>query len=388
MPESSSSSPKPNPSISKTPEQAGDQLMSDLEKALETRQSPESLRKLGNLLYQIYQSDRFPPQTVLSSLKNIYEKHQAAFRPPINNFVEYIRSFGAGLTKLCQLKLSKLGYPLGKYGANKDGVDGILGPKTEAALLAYSSGKPQEKPEVPKPPTSPRRAAPEATSAYPRPTPKRTFEPQITALYDQHPTIFTVANLHDHFGNSLREVQPFIIDKDPVTGEHPITFLGRPINGGLNRMVLPFLKIAEAEINRSGIKYTPRSPTIGGFKDRNMMSHGIETNVPSFHKYGLAFDIDAGNNGAKYDGGATNRGDIPDHVVLAMVKAGFNWGAVGADRHDYLHDDPMHFELRFPADSPSGQAIIESSEVGQKYWAAISPTLPNHPGGTPNRHIS
>lgn len=39
-----------------------------------------------------------------------------------------------------QKKLKDLGYDLGPYGPNKDGVDGIMGPYTKAAIDAYKKG--------------------------------------------------------------------------------------------------------------------------------------------------------------------------------------------------------------------------------------------------------
>ena len=39
-----------------------------------------------------------------------------------------------------QTKLKKAGYDIGKYGTNKDGIDGIMGAKTKAALEAFNKG--------------------------------------------------------------------------------------------------------------------------------------------------------------------------------------------------------------------------------------------------------
>ncbi len=48
-----------------------------------------------------------------------------------------------------QQKLKDLGYDLGPYGPKRDGVDGIIGPYTKAAMDAYQKGiKPRD---VPKP---------------------------------------------------------------------------------------------------------------------------------------------------------------------------------------------------------------------------------------------
>ena len=39
-----------------------------------------------------------------------------------------------------QEKLRDLGYDLGPYGPKGDGVDGIMGPYTKAAIAAYAKG--------------------------------------------------------------------------------------------------------------------------------------------------------------------------------------------------------------------------------------------------------
>jgi len=89
----------------------------------------------------------------------------------------------------------------------------------------------------------------------------------------------------------------------------------------------------------------------------------------SMHAYG-AIDIDAGANDPK-----SGRGNIPDEVVQELVKAGLAWGGTKDKAFDYLGVDPMHFQLRFPAGSPQGQAIINASTVGRKYWDALGPIL-------------
>ncbi len=49
-----------------------------------------------------------------------------------------------------QQTLKDLGYDLGNYGPKKDGVDGIMGPRTRAAMDAYKKGiKPQDVDKAP-----------------------------------------------------------------------------------------------------------------------------------------------------------------------------------------------------------------------------------------------
>ncbi len=196
-------------------------------------------------------------------------------------------------------------------------------------------------------------------------TPKAMLEGRITNIYNQDATVYMVNNLARYFGKTEKEVRTHIIRIDPLTNK-PITFLGKPIRGGLNKEVLPFLKLAEANILRTGLRYTPQAPEIGGYKYRGMMIGGKESSTPSFHKFGLAFDFDAGNNGPK-DG----RGNIPDQMVMVMVRAGFAWGEVGHKDFAYLGNDAMHFQLRFPAGSSQGQRIINGSPVGKAYLDAI-----------------
>jgi murein DD-endopeptidase MepM/ murein hydrolase activator NlpD len=63
-----------------------------------------------------------------------------------------------------QKMLKSKGYDLGDFGPNKDGVDGRMGPKTQAALDAYNSGK---SPAVSKPDSSPGKPDPAAAEVIP-----------------------------------------------------------------------------------------------------------------------------------------------------------------------------------------------------------------------------
>jgi len=162
----------------------------------------------------------------------------------------------------------------------------------------------------------------------------------------------------------------YIVKEDPVTGG-PITFLGSAIPDGVNLAILPFLKIAEDEIKRSKIMYKPSDSKLSGFEYRNMKFGGKpHPTIPSFHKFGLAIDIDPSANEP-----ADGRGDIPDGVVMTMVKAGFAWGEVGNKDFAYLGHDAMHFQFRFHLDDDAAKAIIDNSTVGKQYWAVVQPML-------------
>lgn len=294
---------------------------------LDSKRGPEAMRRVGTLFYKTYKSDRYSPKLVIAAIKKSYEKEKANFQPPLT-FQQYLKSYGPNMVKLYEEKSAALNTPK------------------------------KEQPVQP--------ALPEAQGEKPIISPKAMLEGRITEIYNQDTTVYKTNNLAKYFGNTEKEVRTHIISVDPLTGK-TITFLGKPIRGGLNKEVLPFLKLAEDNIRRTGLRYKPQAPEIGGYKYRGMMIGGKESTTPSFHKVGLAFDFDAGNNGPK-DG----RGNIPDQMVMAMVRAGFAWGEVGHKDFAYLGNDAMHFQLRFPASSPQGQRIINSSPVGKAYLEALN----------------
>lgn len=112
-----------------------------------------------------------------------------------------------------QEKLKKLGYDLGAYGPKGDGIDGIIGPYTRAAMDAYAKGiKPNETP-------APNRAAVAKFDIDNKPTDKTSKSSETTASGDIIPT------------------------KGPVTGEYGQSRIGP--NG--NRVQHPGVDIAAPE---------------------------------------------------------------------------------------------------------------------------------------------
>lgn len=62
--------------------------------------------------------------------------------------MELLEAFSDPTVVKMQEKLRDLGYDLGPYGPKKDGVDGIIGPYTKAAMNAYKQGiKPEDTPK-------------------------------------------------------------------------------------------------------------------------------------------------------------------------------------------------------------------------------------------------
>lgn len=219
-------------------------------------------------------------------------------------------------------------------------------------------------------------------------TPKPAFEGKVKDLYEKLPSHFPTTRLSQYFGTRLDKIQAFLTDKDPTNGT-PLTFLERPIPK-LNLLAIPFLKIAEEKINASGIKYKPKAERLMGYENRDMNIQGQAPGTSgrkSSHAFGVSIDMDPTDNDSstghnKREGrnrmyAAINRGNIPDEVVLAMVESGFIWGGVKTAGFDELGDDPMHFQLRVDPRSAEGQAIINSSVEGRKYWNAIRPLLPS-----------
>jgi hypothetical protein len=286
---------------------------------------------------------------------------------------------GAGVVAAAAYILSDDKGKQGSGGAREKNQTGE-GSKSETQLAEEKPEQDVEKVQEPKKPKV--EPEPEAEVLPYRPgtekphvSDKSAFRSQVEQIYAQEKTFFTTDNLNEYFG---RNYTKFLIKEDPVLepAGQPITFLGRPITGGINLMMLPFLKIAERKIMDLNLNYIPASNEIRGFQDRNMCvanpSGGLmdDPNIPSFHKYGLAVDIDPDTNWPK-DG----RGNIPDEVIMAMAEAGFACGSISDPSFFYLMNDTMHYQMRFPPDSPAGKKIIDASPIGTRYWKAISPLL-------------
>jgi hypothetical protein len=234
-------------------------------------------------------------------------------------------------------------------------------------LLAVTSSEPaQEKPVV---------------------TPKRQFEGQIKALYAELArtgvSVSTASMLH-YYGRAQHKIAPFIVSVDPIT-KQPITFLGKRVLGGVNVYMLPILKAAEAAILRQGVTYKPAGSHIGGYEFRGMRIAGqVSKDILSSHATGLSLDIDSSAN-APTTNAATNRGDIPDRVVLAMVEHGFVWGGVTRVNFAELGNDPMHFQFSLHKDDERYQEILRTSPVAASYLKALKdagklPPLPEKKG--------
>lgn len=399
------------------------ELMKRISKAVEDTEDEDSLLKEGTLLYETFKSKEYSPDMVLSSIRESYKEHKDEFDPP-KSFHDFIRSFGKSLVMLCQQKLleDNEDCDLGKSGEKQDGIDGIIGKLTGPALDAYfeemdkANKGPKEasnatevatKSEAASSATevagyqaasAPAKTQPESAAQperqpdsaalfkpYQRGTEKGRFTDMgslqkniRSEIYDPNKSTYNVDTLHDYFGKEGHEIQQYLTIVDPVT-KGPITFMGKKIDK-LNLEMLVFLKITEQNIKAKNLKYLPGG--ISGYQDRNLHFINQENDpklmelalrTPSFHKYGMAIDIDYSKNRPE-----NGRGDIPDEIITTMCETGLAWGGVG-DSHErsssYLGRDPMHFQPRFPADSEEGQAIIQASPIGQEYWRVIGPML-------------
>lgn len=371
------------------PQKGLDQIVQRLHEALKSKEGKDTLYRVGDLMYESFRGKEYSPQNVLASIRKVYSTHKSDFNPKLS-FHQFIASFGPGMVKLCQQKLQEIGgYNLGRTGESSDGVDGKFGKKTKKALNAYYSKTEDPEQQTAKvinpeeitvtrvsyqPPSIPERYEGSAIEPYRRGTEKGTFTPlselapSISAIYGENETTYDNKKMYKVFGKNKAEVMKFNITEDPLT-QKPVSFMGKPLTGGINMEMYVFLKVAEAEIQKLNLKYVPNGESIGGFEYRRMKMIDGSDNGMSMHAYG-AIDIDAGANSPK-----SGRGDIPDEVVMALVNAGLAWGGARDKAFSYLGRDPMHFQTRFPADSPQGQSIINASPVGRKYWSVIGPML-------------
>lgn len=116
----------------------------------------------------------------------------------------------------------------------------------------------------------------------------------------------------------------------------------------------------------------PEIETYKGCEYRGLKINGEPCkDILSSHAFGMAVDIDPSKNFPGH-----GRGNIPDHVVLAMVESGFAWGSVQEPGfHFGEQGDPMHFQLSVLPSDARGRAIINSSPTASRYWEKISPML-------------
>lgn len=388
-------------------------LVEKLREAIDSKE--KDLKKVGELMYETFKSQEYSPDNVLGSIKEIFDQYKAEFKPP-KTLEAFIKSYGEKMVSLCQQKLVEAGFKLGKFGMNKDGIDGKLGPMTSAALTNYFKKKSPTQTKIPADltkkdqPIKVEQVKPDKLStpvAEKQPKAKilsvgdvdkdkvedylpEMYKPgenppkkpltslaelkgPIEDIYAETPHLYRVDTIRNIFGDRNGEkIKKYITNVDPLTNE-PVNFLGRPLHGGINLLMIPFLKVAEEAIKKLNINYQPQGKDIGGYHNREMNSMGGKpSNIPSFHAYGIAIDMDASENSP-----AKGRGDIPDEVVMAMVKAGFSWGGRGdlSAKYDFLGADPMHFQMRFPPSDPAGQAIINASPAGRAYWKIIEPMV-------------
>jgi hypothetical protein len=200
------------------------------------------------------------------------------------------------------------------------------------------------------------------------------LQKRISDIYANHPPTYTTDNMPEKLGRTKAEIEPYLTNLDPVTGKE-LTFLGKPFNkppkGGINLMMIPFLKAAEDKIKLANVNYKPAISRYHGYDFRGLKIGGVPSpDIMSSHAFGMAFDIDPSTNWPK-----NGRGDIPDQVVMALVESGFAWGSVPAKGFHFGNADAMHFQLRFDPRDAQGQAIINSSPTARLYWEKIKPML-------------
>lgn len=412
----------------KRQQEIADQQQNELINQLnEAFKSPDSLIQIGKLMYKTFRSKEYSGEVVLKAIKQVYDRRNAELNPP-KTLKEFIEAFGPGLVKLCQNKLIRFGgFDLGKSGKKKNGVDGKFGKRTEGAFNKYlasfnnqpSSGTPKQVPQGATKKVPPQitlasfgASLPASTSSAealaapsrfdqlpekyqkivsPKTKPREYFNPEtnqierqskpfneeIQNIYRRFNTEYKLNNLAQIFGNKQQKVERFIVKKDPLNPSQDIKLFDRPITGGINMLMLIFLKIWEEKIQH--LHYKPHGIAIGGFEYRPMNVTGGNQGDPgiplSFHAYGAAIDIDSSANGPKKDPD-TARGDIPDPIILAAVESGLTWAGVeDKSSPSFLGNDPMHFQLRFSPESAQAQAIINASPAGKKYWEVVQPML-------------
>ncbi len=378
-----------------------DDSLRKIDAALNKKENEDSLNALGTEMLHEFSQEKYTPEVFLSSLQEVFYDHEHQFNPPMD-FFEYVEAFGPDMVILCQKKLKEAGMKLGKFGPNKDGIDGKLGNITAAAFNKFYDTVALEDEKAPpdqKPTFGETKAKIGTPSKYPKTeedVPKqvadlsnidgllahpfeRGKEPYhktheiisaLSAYHNQTESTVVLNNLVRDFGEKEKFGPPFLITEDPIT-HGPIKFLGRTIENGIHAALLPPIKAAEEKIAALHLNYQPGG--IGGTRKNCMMSFNgkLSDTIPSFHAWGLAFDIDAGENFGRH-----GRGTIPDEVAAALVESGLHWGLIGnPSKPPYLGKDPMHFQLRYLPNDPNYLSSISGSSEGMKYYRKLKPVL-------------
>lgn len=146
-------------------------------------------------------------------------------------------------------------------------------------------------------------------------------------------------------------------------------FMGVEIAGGVSRFILPYLREAEARIRAAGITYNFRDVQCHNDRDVRGMP-----GLKSYHAYGVAVDINPGDNAFKQPWDSLNpEKRVPMEVVQIMESLGFRWGGRWTGR-----PDAMHFE--FAINPITSQALLTDPEAKQ----LAAQVLPKQaPGGVP-----
>lgn len=161
-----------------------------------------------------------------------------------------------------------------------------------------------------------------------------------------------IAEERDFFERN--EKDPTLTEKTPSTraywadllGDKPeaiepkltrVEFLGRSFK--VNQYVAPYLLEANRRLADAGVSY--RAESGGGYHFRRTWGRPAETETTteelSLHSWGVAIDINPGQNPPHSDG-STN---VPPEMVSIMRDCGWAWG--GNWRGDQY--DPMHFQF-------------------------------------------
>jgi hypothetical protein len=157
-------------------------------------------------------------------------------------------------------------------------------------------------------------------------------------------------------GRSPAETAKFITSIDPITGG-PVTFMGKRIPGGINVLIIPYLKEAEDRIKAAGIKYDVN--TLYGTKWRPT----YRGTTQSKHSWGVAIDINPRDNGygIQYQNLDPAK-RIPLEFAEIMKSLGFRWGG------KWNTPDAMHFDFVY---DPRAVTSLLTSQEGKRYAQAI-----------------